>query len=177
MTMPSLCIHNARLVRSGAIEPGGVLAEDGRIAALLAGNDRASADIVIDARGRLLFHGFVDAHVHMRHPGQPHKEDFASGSVAAAIGGVTTVMCMPNTVPPVDSVTAFAHAREAGERRSFVDFALQAAVHPGNHETMPALWEAGVVSFETMLADGPPRSEEHTSELQSLRHLVCRLLL
>jgi len=152
--MASLCIHNAKVV-TGTIASGGVLIEDGRIAACLRGNDRASADVVIDARSRLLFPGFVDAHVHMRDPGQPHKEDFGSGSAAAAVGGITTVMCMPNTRPPIDSLSGFDHARKAGESRSFVDFALQAAVHPSNQQALASLWDAGVVSFETMLADGP----------------------
>ena len=152
--MASLCIHNAKVV-TGTIASGGVLIEDGRIAACLHGNDRASADVVIDARSRLLFPGFVDAHVHMRDPGQRQKEDFGSGSAAAAVGGITTVMCMPNTRPPIDSQSGFDHARKAGESRSFVDFALQAAVHPSNQQAMASLWDAGVVSFETMLADGP----------------------
>jgi len=151
-----LCIHNARVVTGEEVTAGGVLAADGRIVARLRGSEKAAADTAIDARGRLLFAGFVDAHVHMRDPGQPQKEDFGSGSTAAAIGGVTTVMCMPNTRPPIDSVAGFEQARRAGERASFVDFALQAAVHPGNHDAMAALWDAGVVSFETMLADGPP---------------------
>ena len=152
--MTSLCIHNAKLV-TDTIASGGVLVEDGRIAACLRGNERASADVVIDARGRLLFPGFVDAHVHMRDPGQPQKEDFGSGSIAAAAGGITTVMCMPNTKPPLDSLSGLDQARRAGESRSFVDFALQAAVLPSNQQAMASLWDAGVVSFETMLADGP----------------------
>ena len=136
--MASLCIHNAKVVR-GTIASGGVLIEDGRIAACLRGSDRASADVVIDAGSRLLFPGFVDAHVHMRDPGQPHKEDFGSGSAAAAVGGITTVMCMPNTRPPLDSLSGFDEAWKAGESRSFVDFALQAAVHPSNQHAMAAL--------------------------------------
>src|SRR5262249_24090151 len=139
----------------GTVAGGGVLIEDGLIAGCLRGRDRASADVVIDARGRLLFPGFVDAHVHMRDPGQRHKEDFGSGSIAAAVGGVATVMFMPNTSPPLDSLEGFNQVRKAGESRSFVDFALQAAVHPANHDAMMSLWNAGVVSFETMLADGP----------------------
>ena len=154
--MASLCIHSAILVDSNGITAGGIVAEDGRITAVLPSIDRAAADVVVDARSRLLFPGFVDAHVHMRDPGQPLKEDFGSGSTAAAIGGITTVMCMPNTRPPIDSIAAVKQAKEAGEGRSFVDFALQAAVHPGNQAALGALWDAGVVSFETMLADGPP---------------------
>jgi dihydroorotase (multifunctional complex type) len=156
MTVSTLCIHGARIVTGDGVADGGAMAADGRIVARLSGSDRAAADTIIDARGRMLFPGFIDAHVHMRDPGQPQKEDFASGSMAAAIGGVTTVMCMPNTRPPTDSIAGFDLARNAGERASYVDFALQAVVHPGNHGEMAALWGAGVVSFETMLADGPP---------------------
>jgi dihydroorotase (multifunctional complex type) len=156
MASSTLCIHSARVVTGDGVADGGIVTADGRIAARLGGSDKATADTVIDARGRMLFAGFVDAHVHMRDPGQPQKEDFASGSTAAAIGGVTTVMCMPNTRPPIDEVAAFDRARCAGERASYVDFALQAAVHPGNHHAMASLWDAGAVSFETMLADGPP---------------------
>lgn len=58
---------------------------------------------VIDAAGMHLFPGFVDLHVHLREPGQTHKEDIASGSRAAARGGFTDVCCMPNTTPVIDS--------------------------------------------------------------------------
>ncbi len=171
--MATLCIHNASIVTSKGITMGGIVAADGRIAAHLAGTDSAAADTVIDARQRLLFAGFVDAHVHMRDPGQPQKEDFSSGSTAAAIGGITTVMCMPNTRPPVDSIAGFDLAREAGERGSYVDFALQAAVHPRNHDALAMLWHAGVVSFETMLADGPPGEAYVDSAL--LLHMLTQI--
>ena len=54
----------------------------------------------IDARGLVACPGLVDIHVHFREPGQTHKETIATGSRAAAAGGFTTVVCMPNTVPP-----------------------------------------------------------------------------
>ena len=100
--MARLCIFNARLITAQGERRGGVLVGDhGRIEAVLDGTARANAECEIDARGRLLFPGFVDGHVHMRDPGHVHKEDFTSGTRAAAVGGVTTVMCMPNTDPPV----------------------------------------------------------------------------
>src|SRR5947209_10198399 len=131
----TLCIHSARVVTGDGVADGGVVAADGRITARLTGNRKAT-DTVIDARGRMLFPGFVDAHVHMRDPGQPQKEDFGSASIAAAVGGITTVMCMPNTKPPLDSLSGLDQARKAGESRSFVDFALQAAVLPSNQQAM-----------------------------------------
>ncbi|MDP6121624.1 MAG: dihydroorotase family protein, partial [Rhodospirillales bacterium] len=131
--MASLCIHNATLVTAASERRGGVLVgDDGRIEALLDGDGAATAAEVIDAKGKLLFPGFLDAHVHMRDPGFTHKEDFASGTTAAACGGITTVMCMPNSDPAVDSVAGFEVARAAGEGSAFVDFTLQGAIVPGN---------------------------------------------
>ena len=155
--MPLFCIHNAQLVSGSGLRAGGaIIGDDGRIDRLLGnGEAPAAADIVIDARGFLLFPGFVDAHVHMRDPGATHKEDFRSGTRAAACGGVTTVMCMPNTNPPVTSPAGFARAREAGEASSFVDFTLQAGVARDNLESLGELWNAGATSFEALMSDAP----------------------
>ena len=151
-----LCIHNARLVTPAGEGPGGVLVGDGgRIEAVLEGGDSARASEVIDAGGKLFFPGFLDAHVHMRDPGFTHKEDFASGTTAAACGGITTVMCMPNSNPAVDSVAGFEAARAAGEGSAFVDFTLQGAIVPGNLDALPELWATGISSFEALLADVP----------------------
>lgn len=154
--MARLCIHNARLVTAAEEKPGGVVVgDDGRIEAMLAGTAKAAAETVYDARGRLLFAGFIDAHVHMRDPGFTHKEEFGTGTTAAAIGGVTTVMCMPNTNPPIDGPAGFAAARAAGEKAALVDFTLQGAIVPGNLDRLEELWATGITSFEALMADVP----------------------
>lgn len=150
----TLCIADAMLVTPGGMRRGGVLAAGGRIAALLGPGDAPAADVVVQARGLLLFPGFVDAHVHLRDPGLTHKEDFASGTEAAACGGVTTVMCMPNTAPPIADTASFAAARAAGEAKARVDFCLQASLAAGNLAEAEALWAAGAISFEVNLSDG-----------------------
>jgi len=156
--MARLCIFNARLITARGERQGGVLVgDDGRIEAVLDGNARANAENEIDARGKLLFPGFVDGHVHMRDPGHVHKEDFVSGTRAAAVGGVTTVMCMPNTDPPVDTLAGFDAARAAGEAGAAVDFTLQAAITRDNATVLDSLWDAGVTSFETLMSDAPDR--------------------
>ncbi len=154
--MALLAIHNARLVTETSERPGGiVIGDDGRIEALVEADVRPDAETVIDAGGRLLFPGFIDAHVHMRDPGYPHKETFATGTMAAACGGVTTVMCMPNTDPPTDSAEGIEAMRAAGEGASLVDFTIQAGVMRENIADMPALWDMGVTSFEALLSDAP----------------------
>ncbi|MDR3173111.1 MAG: amidohydrolase family protein [Treponema sp.] len=73
---------------------------DGKIAALADEIDSSRGEEVYDARGLYILPGLIDAHVHFRDPGLCYKEDFASGSAAAAYGGITMVADMPNTLPP-----------------------------------------------------------------------------
>ena len=68
---------------------------------------RTTGDQVIDAEGCVVLPGLVDLHVHFRDPGQTDREDLASGAAAAAHGGVTSVVAMPNTVPPIDTAERF----------------------------------------------------------------------
>lgn len=79
-----------------------LLIKDGRIVDMCEDLD-VDADIKIDATGLSIMPGLVDIHVHMREPGQTHKEDIHSGCMAAAAGGFTAVACMPNTAPVIDS--------------------------------------------------------------------------
>ncbi len=155
--MPLLVIHNAGLVTGSGIRAGGiVVGNDGRIERCLdAQENPPAADTVIDAGSRLLFPGFIDSHVHMRDPGATHKEDFLSGSLAAACGGVTTVMCMPNSNPPLTAPDRVKAVCEAAAGRSFVDFTLQAGITRDNLTDFDALWAAGVTSFEALLSDAP----------------------
>jgi len=98
------------LIRGGrAIDPANgldarrdVLLRDGVIAEIGEHLEAADAE-VLDASGAIVAPGFVDMHVHLREPGQTHKETIATGSAAAVAGGFTSVACMPNTEPALDS--------------------------------------------------------------------------
>jgi dihydroorotase len=84
--------------------PMDVLLKDGRVAEIATPNKiKGAADEKIDARGLIVAPGFLDIHVHLREPGQAYKETIATGTAAAAAGGFTSVCCMPNTSPIVDS--------------------------------------------------------------------------
>src|SRR5260370_8301080 len=85
--------------------PMDVLLKDGRVAEVAHPNKiKGSADERFDARGLIVAPGFIDLHVHLREPGQAHKETIATGTAAAAAGGFTSVCTMPNPKPVVDSV-------------------------------------------------------------------------
>jgi dihydroorotase len=83
--------------------PMDVLLRDGRVAELAQPNKVRGGDHTLDARGLVVTPGFIDLHVHLREPGQSYKETIASGTAAAAAGGFTSVCCLPNTSPVVDS--------------------------------------------------------------------------
>jgi dihydroorotase len=100
-----------------------VLISDGRIAAV-GPNAGAEAQRVIDATGLIVCPGFIDLHCHLREPGFEQKETIATGTLAAARGGFTTVCCMPNTRPPVDSAAV-------------VEFIQRAACDQGHVRVLP----------------------------------------
>lgn len=103
---PTLII-NARLIdpETGREEAGALAVEDGVIREMGHAIDASSPPegaMVIDARGRALSPGLVDLRAFVGEPGAEHRESLASASRAAAAGGVTTVVCMPDTNPPID---------------------------------------------------------------------------
>jgi len=93
----SLLIANCKAFIDGGLEETNILAEDGVIKGI---GDNLDASRIFDAKGCTVIPGVIDSHVHFREPGYEQKEDFYTGSCAAAAGGVTTVLDMPNTNPP-----------------------------------------------------------------------------
>jgi len=117
-----MLVRNARLA-DGRVRD--VRVEGERIEAVGTGLDAAGE--VVDARERLLLPGAVDAHVHFREPGAPHKETWRTGSRSAAAGGVTTVIDQPNTDPPTTTGAAF-DQKELCARHSLVDYGVNGGV-------------------------------------------------
>lgn len=102
-----------------------------------------------DAAGLVVLPGIIDEHVHSRDPGLTHKEDFAHSTRAAAAGGVTTVLEMPNSVPPVADASAFAARAEGLAGRAYVDYGLWGMVLGDvNKDDLAGLAEAGVIGFK-----------------------------
>ena len=106
----------ARFVADVAIKDGLVLAV-GAPAAMPGARER------LDVTGLHVLPGAIDVHVHFREPGYTHKEDWETGSAAAAMGGTTTVFEMPNTHPPTRSVKEL-REKQAAAQKSYVDFGI-----------------------------------------------------
>jgi len=102
-----LIVENGTVVSSAASYRGHVVIKDGKVLEIMMRDDLPEAKRTIDATGLHVLPGLIDPHVHFRVPGLDYKEDFNTGSQAAAAGGITTIIDMPNVVPPtVDSAEA-----------------------------------------------------------------------
>ncbi len=129
-----------------------LLVLDGHIAGIGSEvSDRAPADVPrLNASGKIVCPGFIDGHVHLREPGQSAKETIASGTASAARGGFTTVVCMPNTDPPIDNPGTVALIREKAVREALVNVFVTGAISRGlaGQELAPVglLAQAGVVA-------------------------------
>lgn len=164
--MFDLLVEGARMVEADGLRPRTLAVSDGQVAALLppgAGEARER----IDASGCVALPGLVDAHVHFREPGLTHKEDFDSGSRAAALGGVTTVMVMPTDQPMTQTPQQFVEKRRLAEGRCRVDFALQALLGP-DPAHVPALASLGAISFEIFLGLIPHKIEDGAKLVEAL---------
>lgn len=119
--MPSLHISNARVIDPAAKRDavGDVFIRDGLFVSSLSAAEKKRAK-KIDATGLVACPGLVDIHVHFREPGQTHKETIATGSRAAAAGGFTTVVCMPNTSPVADNAGTIQFIHDAVRRDAVV---------------------------------------------------------
>jgi dihydroorotase len=119
--MPSLWIQNARVIDPAAKRDavGDLFVTDGKIVTSLSTAEKKRAK-KIDARGLVACPGLVDIHVHLREPGQTHKETIATGTRAAAAGGFTSVVCMPNTTPPADNAGTIQYIKDVVARDAVV---------------------------------------------------------
>ena len=126
-----------------------VLAIDGKIAEV--GNVKTQADVVIDAAGKFVLPGLIDIHVHFRQPGDEEEETIASGSAAAVAGGFTSVVCMPNTDPPIDNDTSVEYVHRMGRQARKTHVYVMGAITQGRAgeqlSEMGFMASAGAVGF------------------------------
>ena len=161
-----ILIKNARVMdpESGFDQVTDILLDGKRIRQIGKVDDVSGIEQVIDASGMIAAPGLIDVHVHFRDPGFTYKEDLQTGSAAAAAGGFTTVVCMANTKPVVDSVDIYKEIEDRCEQLP-IKVWQAAAVSKGFEgkelTDMDALYEAGVRGFTD---DGIPLMDEKLVE-------------
>ncbi|CDX29111.1 Amidohydrolase [Mesorhizobium plurifarium] len=147
-------VRGGTVVNADGLSRGDIGIAAGKVAAIIAPDEAAEARTVVDASGCFVLPGLVDAHVHLRDPGLTHKEDFSSGTHAAALGGVTTVLDMPTDEPWTATAEQLADKMATAEGRIHVDVGLQAVVGR-DLSLVPRLLDRAPVSFELFTADVP----------------------
>ncbi|MDX1520937.1 MAG: amidohydrolase family protein [Anaerolineae bacterium] len=136
-------VTGGQLVTGRGVFSGTLAIRQGKIAAILDAAERPPAAKIIEADGLHLLPGLIDTHVHIRDPGQPDREDFTSGTSAAAAGGVTTILEMPISEPPVNSGAILRRRAEFLQPKAIVDFALYGAAGAENIDQIAGQAEAG----------------------------------
>ena len=134
-----LVIHNGKIVSPDAVIDASIAIKDGRVLAVGDMDAMPAANETFDATGLHILPGAIDVHVHFRDPGYPHKEDWESGTAAAAFGGVTTVFDMPNTIPPTGSAEILAAKHRIAASKAHVDFGLYGVLGDDTIANVPEL--------------------------------------
>jgi dihydroorotase len=148
-----LIVRNGTIVSPDAAAVASIAIKDGRILAVGADEAMPPALEIFDASGLHILPGAIDVHVHFRDPGYPHKEDFGSGTAAAAFGGVTTVFDMPNTLPTIADAESLAAKHTIASEKAYVDYGLYAVLGEESLTHIPNLVEGGIIGFKCYMGN------------------------
>ena len=160
-----LLIKNGTLVSGEGEVLMDIAVLDGKVVAQLTPGQDVDAKEVVDARGLHVFPGVVDGHCHMRDPGRMEREDFWTGTQAAAAGGITTACEMPISIPPVYTAEILKQRAETVQPRALIDFALYGTAGFENLDEIQGLADAGAVAFKTYLHPAEPGREKEFTGL------------
>ena len=160
-------LRSQRVVLPDGTRPAHVVVEDGRIAAIHPYDRLPVSCRVEDVGERVVMPGLVDTHVHLNEPGRTEWEGFATGTQAAAAGGVTTLVDMPlNSSPVTTTVAALREKVAAARGQLWVDVGFHAGVVPGQTDQLEGLIQAGVLGAKAFLVhsgiDDFPAADEVT---------------
>ncbi|WP_137045441.1 dihydroorotase family protein [Pseudolabrys sp. FHR47] len=152
-TIADLIITNGKIVTPDSVFEGAIAIKDGKVLAVGEANAMPPATETFDAGGLHILPGAIDDHVHFRDPGLTHKEDWESGTAAAAFGGVTCVFEMPNTLPPVATGEILAAKHKIASSKAHVDYGLYGLLGDETIKAVPELIENGIIGFKLYMGN------------------------
>ncbi len=153
MATADLTIKNGTIVTSSLTYKAGIAVRNGKITTIASNENLPDAARTIDASGLFILPGVIDVHVHFRDPGYTYKEDFGTGTAAAAAGGVTCIFDMPNNSPPPRNVDALKKKMEAAQSKAIVDYGLYGLFTEGNLADIAPLAKAGVIGYKCFMGE------------------------
>ena len=143
-----LVITGGTLVSPDTELDASIAIKGGKIIAIGTADAMPKAAETLDASGMHVLPGAIDSHVHFREPGYTHKEDWGSGTAAAAMGGVTTVFEMPNVNPPTGTAETLRQKHQLAAEKAHVDFGIYGLLSEENLEDLPDLIAGGIIGFK-----------------------------
>jgi len=143
-------LHNAKVYTSRGLIEAGIAIDRDRIVKIAKKANLPKASHQIDLKGNIALPGIIDSHVHLRDQKLAYKEDFTSGTSAAAAGGITTVIDMPNNQPTTMSVESLKERMLLAEPKILVNVAFNSAF-PKHTDEIPEIVKAGAVGFKLYL--------------------------
>ena len=152
--MFDVAIINARIVDEDSIFSGNIYIKDEKFAAITTQSTIYNAKETIDAKGNYVFPGLVDTHSHLGDPGYGEVESSECATTAAAVGGFTTCIDMPNNVPTILNAERFYKKLERMKNECMVDYALYGALVKDNQSELKGLHNAGAIAFKSFLHCG-----------------------
>ncbi|NIM45000.1 MAG: amidohydrolase family protein [Nitrososphaeria archaeon] len=159
MPTVDLIIKGGTIYTASGLQRADIAVDEGKIIALGGESVLPEGDRTINAANRIVVPGLIDTHTHLRDPGLTHKEDVTTGTMAAAAGGITLVVAMPNVKPPINTLERFlAHISDA-DKKAVVDF----GVNPSATivEEIPKLVDAGAMALKLFMVSDIERDYPH----------------
>jgi len=159
-----LLVKNGKVFTNGQFTEFDILVKDGKIENIVKKGTPVKAMEEIDASGLLVLPGIIDTHAHFREPGYTHKEDIETGTKAAAVGGVTMAVDMPNVKPSINSPERFEEHRQLASQKAVVDFNHWAGP-PQKREEIKDLMDLGALGIKVFMWKDTQRDYPHMPEL------------
>jgi allantoinase len=150
----NLYLKNAKVVTEQEVFFGGIVVAGEKIAEVVKGSPEIAADQTIDVKGNLILPGIIDGHVHLNEPGREAWEGYATGTQAAAAGGITTLLDMPlNSTPPTINRAELKKKREVAAAKAYIDYAQWGGFVDNNLAELDDLNADGVIGFKAFASN------------------------